>query len=139
MEKESALNYIPQRPPMVMVDDLVFSDEAVTVTDFLVTGDCIFVEQGRLTEVGLMENIAQTCATRIGYLNRHKPVMIGVIGGIKDFEALARVYEGDVLNTKITVCSSVFTATMVDAEIKCNDKVVATCNMKVFVMEGDNN
>ncbi|MCK9303479.1 MAG: pseudouridylate synthase [Bacteroidales bacterium] len=139
MEKEPALKYIPQRQPMVMVDNLVYSDEVVTATDFLVREDCIFVEQGRLTEVGLLENIAQTCATRIGYLNRNQTVKIGVIGGIKDFEVFDCVYVDDILNTKITVCSSVYTATMVDAEIVCNEKMIAKCNMKVFVMEGEKN
>ena len=60
---------IPQRPPFVMIDKLLSCDMVVTTTELEVREDNIFVADGRLTAEGLMENIAQTCAARMGYIN----------------------------------------------------------------------
>ena len=70
----SAEGLIPQRHPIVLVDRLLDSDVEKSVSDFLIREDCVFVEDGRMVSAGLMENIAQTCALRIGYLNRGQKV-----------------------------------------------------------------
>lgn len=57
---------LPQREPFVMVDKLVYFDEKTTTTSFLVREDNLFVENGRLNACALAENIAQTCAARLG-------------------------------------------------------------------------
>ncbi len=44
------------------------------------------VRDGRLSEGGVLENIAQTCATHIGYLSRHLPIRIGVVASVKNVE-----------------------------------------------------
>ena len=61
------LSYIPQRPPFVMVDEIIDSGEKKTCSKFLIKEDNIFVENGFLKEPGLVENIAQTAAARAGY------------------------------------------------------------------------
>ena len=53
---------LPQKPPMVMVDALVEFTELSAVTRLVVRPDNIFVQNGRLAEPGLVENIAQTAA-----------------------------------------------------------------------------
>ena len=60
------LDLIPQRPPMVMVDRLLHCDPVVTETEFTVREENILVENGRMSACGLVENIAQTCAARMG-------------------------------------------------------------------------
>ena len=60
---------IPQKPPFIMIDRLVHFDEVFTRTEFKIVPDNIFVEGGKLLESGLVENIAQTCAARLGYIN----------------------------------------------------------------------
>ena len=62
---------LPQREPFVMVDKLVYFDEKTTTTSFLVREDNLFVENGRLNACALAENIAQTCAARLGYVNKY--------------------------------------------------------------------
>ena len=52
----SITTYIPQRPPMVMVDQILHSDETGTLTQFEVKADNIFIEKGRLAPPGLVEN-----------------------------------------------------------------------------------
>lgn len=131
------LDLIPQRPPIVMVDKVVHFDEIVTVTHFTVRGDCIFVENGELTPNGMVENIAQTCAARIGYINflANEQIRLGFIGAVRNmiFRRSPRV--GETLVTTIRVREEVFRMTLVDAEICVGDEVLATAEMKIALSE----
>ncbi|MBR6160415.1 MAG: pseudouridylate synthase [Bacteroidales bacterium] len=129
-----ALPFIPQRPPMVMVDNLLSCDPITVRTDFRIPTDCIFLRDELLSESGLMENIAQTCAARIGWLNQDKPVRIGVIGSINHFEVFRRPAADEVLQTTVTVANEVFEAIIVHAEIRQEEEMIAQCDMKVFVI-----
>lgn len=134
MERISVLQYIPQRPPMVMVDNIIHCDSVVARTEFTIREDNIFVAERALKECGLLEIIAQTCAARIGYLGADNPVRIGVIGAVKDFNVYAVPAVGDTVETEIVVGSEVFSAVIVGAKVQCGDRVLAECEMKVFVI-----
>lgn len=129
------LRLIPQRPPFVMVDRLLSVDEKTAVTEFAVREDCLFVEDGGLTPYGLIENMAQTCAARIGYINLHSKVMIGVIGAVKGFEVLGSPRVGDVLRTTVTDRESVMGMTMADAEVCGPSGVVARAELKIALRQ----
>lgn len=133
-----AFPLIPQRPPFVLVDNLLSCDEEVVVTDFLIPRDHVLVENGFLSEAGLIENIAQTCAARIGWLNRDKPIPNGVIGAVNNFEHTANPAAGETITTTVTVTASVFEAIIVHAEIHCVGQPIAQCDMKVFVRPIEN-
>ena len=127
------LDLLPQRPPFVLVDCLVdFTPEVVT-TEFRVPADGIFTEDGSLTATGLIENIAQTCATRIGYINyiSHRPVGIGYIGAIRDFAVLRTPLVGELLTTTIRVKEEIFGMTMVDAEVHSGSELLVRAEMKI--------
>ena len=71
---------LPQQEPFVMVSRLVRFDMVRTTTETDILADNIFVENGCLSASGLIENIAQTCAARIGYVNKYifkKGIQIG--------------------------------------------------------------
>lgn len=129
-----AIDYIPQRPPFVLVDNIVDCDDVVIVTDFSVPQEHVLVRQGMLTAPGVMENIAQTCAARIGWMNRNKPVRIGVIGSISKLNIVCLPKVGELLHTKVTVESEVFEATIVHAQTFVDEVLVAECDMKVFLV-----
>ena len=130
---------IPQRPPFVMIDRLVSSDAVFSVTELDVRPDNVFVADGRMTAAGLVENIAQTCAARIGYINLNsgETVKIGVIGSVNNFEVFHTPKVGDVLVTTIEVIEEMFQITMVKAFIKCGDELLAQANMKIALMDMD--
>ena len=130
-----AQDYIPQRPPIVMIDDILLSQDDVFVTNLLVRPDNIFVEDGRLRETGLMENIAQTSAARVGFCSDGAHVPIGVIGGINQFELHRLPEVGQTLVTTIRVVAGVANALVVESTVTCEEELVATCNMKVFITE----
>ena len=81
---DDILTLIPQRPPFVLVDELTSCDEVETVTGYTVTVECPLQNGGVLQPSGLVENIAQSCAARIGYrsLRAGGKVGIGVIGSV---------------------------------------------------------
>lgn len=131
----NAAPYIPQRPPILMVDTFLECSNSLIITSFKIPEDHIFVQNGILRSAGLIENIAQTCATRIGWLNRDKPVKIGVIGSISNLEITSFPVAGQTLITRVDILSEIFEATVVQAEIKCEGETIAHCDMKVFVSD----
>ena len=134
-QAQDILSYIPQRAPFVMVDKLLFSDGAITRSEFLIKEDNIFVENDCLKEPGLVENIAQTAAARAGYISQleNKPVALGYIGAIKNLEIYFLPQTGHKLITEITVENQIFDVTLISGKISCNEKEVAKCEMKIFI------
>ena len=130
---------IPQRPPFVMIDRLVSSDAVFSVTELEVRPDNLFVDNGRMTAAGLVENIAQTCAARIGYikLNSGETVKIGVIGSISNLNIARTPNVGEHLVTTIKLLEEVFQVTLVEAMVKSDDEVLAQCNMKIALTDMD--
>ena len=131
--------FIPQRPPMVMVGKLLSVEGSTTLTSFLVSGDNLFCEGGRLTEAGLIENIAQTAAAGAGYRSvlKNEPPPPGFIGGIKNLVIHSLPVVGDVLITEVTVEHEVFDATVIAGRISVNGKPVAECEMKIFLSKSN--
>ena len=133
--KEDILSLIPQRPPFIMIDKLLYSDETITRASFLVKEENIFVETGEFCEAGLMENIAQTAAARAGYIARleNKPVLAGYIGAAKNLGIKVLPKINDELITEIKIENQVFDFMLISARVYCKGELVATCEMKIFV------
>ncbi len=129
------LPFIPQRPPFVMVDEIINSDEQACVTRFVVSADNIFVKNNALTEPALMENIAQTAAAHTGYLCKQKnePVPVGFIGAVQQLEVFALPAVGDAIETAVTIKNQVLNVTLISGSITCNRLPVAKCEMKIFI------
>ncbi len=129
------LSLIPQQPPFVMIDQLVYSDETVTRCSFIVKEDNVLTIQGKFTEAGLLENIAQTAAARAGYMAQaeNKPVQAGYIGAVKNLEIFSVPLVNDELHTEIKIEDQVFDVTMISGKVWCNDKLLAQCEMKIFM------
>jgi len=136
MFTENISSLIPQKPPFVMVDKLLNSDDTSTQTNFLIKEENVLVVNGELTEAGLMENIAQTAAAREGYiaLSENKPVAVGYIGAVKNFEIFDLPKINDQLVTEIKIKNQVFDATIISGIIMCNDIVIAQCEMNIFTI-----
>ncbi|HLA54244.1 MAG TPA: hypothetical protein VK618_13105 [Flavitalea sp.] len=126
---------IPQRPPFVMIDELLYFDEIRTGTSFIVREDNIFTVGGELTEPALVENIAQTAAARAGHYakSNNAPVMVGYIGAIKDLEILFLPRIGDVLETEIEIVNQIFDVTLIRGVVRLSGREVAKCEMKIFI------
>lgn len=126
---------IPQKPPFVMIDQLLHSDEMVTRSSFRITPDNVFTINGQFTEAGLMENMAQTAAARAGYMAslENKSVEVGYIGSVKNLEIFSLPQTNDSIQTEIKIEDQVFNISMISGRVWCNDKLIAQCEMNIFM------
>lgn len=127
---------LPQQEPFVMVGKLVHFEMTSSTTETVVGEENLFVEDGFFTPCGIMENIAQTCASRIGFYNKyilHKDVQIGYIGAISDYEVFGKAPVGSIITTTVDVLEEVFGMTLATATVRCDDKVIATGQVKLAV------
>lgn len=138
-EDISMRELIPQRPPFVMIDKLLSFDMVFTVTQLEIRDDNVFCKDGRLSAEGLMENIAQTCAARMGYINmtKNEAVKIGVIGSVNNYEVFRLPKVGEVIITTIEMMEEMFQVTMVKATVKCGEETLAQANMKIAIIDQD--
>ena len=131
---------LPQQEPFVMIDTLTHFDRTLTVTETEVKENNIFVDN--FSASGLMENIAQTCAARIGYVNKYilkKGIQLGFIGAVRNFEVVELPQVGTLLTTRVDVKEEVFGMTLAEATIECAGKILVTTEMKIAVKEMENN
>lgn len=130
---------LPQRPPFVLVDALLHFDERTATCCYRVPEDGIFTDNGRLSAAGLMENVAQTCAARLGFHNKYVlkcAVQLGFIGGIRNFNIRRLPRVGEVIVTSINVEENVMGMTLASAVVKSGDETLATTQIKIALMDG---
>lgn len=132
---DNILVLIPQRAPIVMVDEFLGIDNNVSRTRFTVYNDNIFVNNGEFSECGLIEHIAQSAAARVGYIFKSKnlPIPIGYIGSVNNFVIYQNPKVGETINTTIEIIQEVFNITLIQAYCHIDGKEIASCRMKIFL------
>ncbi len=128
---------IPQRSPILMVDQVDDVREQTAQTSLAIRPDNYFIdEDGKLSEPGLIEHIAQSASAFAGYkaleAGASQPP-IGYIGEIKKFHCSCRPSVGTVLHTTVTMGPEVAGVTILNGEVRVGDEIVASTQMKIFV------
>lgn len=135
--KENITHYIPQRSPIVMVDQIIEAGEEFATTTFNIIQENIFCENGFLREPGIIENIAQTAAAHAGYQCslRNIAVPIGYIAAIKNLVIfdLPEIHQS--LTTTIRVTNQIFNVTIIQANTSVGENQICSCEMKVFIID----
>lgn len=129
---------LPQRRPFVMVSGLRSFSMEETVTWFKVINDNTFMDGDVLEADGLIENAAQSCALRIGFINKYilnKPVDIGYVCAVKSFNIFRPAHFGEILVTRIRVADEFGSVLMVDVSISSGDEKIATGSMTIALDE----
>lgn len=126
---------IPQREPMVMIDGLSEVTDDAAVSHFLVREGNTFVNDGALSEAGLLENMAQTAAARSGHVSAlsGQAPPVGFIGGVKGLLVQRLPQVGERLSTRVTVLHEVLNASVVKGAVQVNGEEVAECELKIFI------
>jgi len=129
------IDYIPQKPPIVMVDRIFRSDTNSVLTGFYITENNIFVENGKFNESGLIENIAQSAASGVGLKNvlNGLPIPIGFIGAVKNLHIFSLPVFGTDIYTIIEEIMEVFGITIIQGTVFCETGIIASCEMKVAI------
>ena len=130
---------LPQQEPFVMVGNLISFDEVKTVTETTIAADNIFVDDGRFSASGLIENVAQTCAARIGFVNKFilgNGITIGVIGAVRKLVINSLPAVGQTITTTVEIVSEVFGMTLAKATVTCEGEELLSTEIKISVREG---
>ncbi|MCQ2059899.1 MAG: hypothetical protein MJY71_08775 [Bacteroidaceae bacterium] len=130
-----AQDLLPQKDPMVMIDNLISCDSQTAVALFTVKDGNIFCNNDTFVSAGLLEVFAQTAAARIGWLNRDN-IKIGTIGGVSRLDiSKNKIKIGQKIISTITVLSEMDQALVLDGTITdTKGTVIATCSsLKVFI------
>jgi predicted hotdog family 3-hydroxylacyl-ACP dehydratase len=132
---QSIQNYIPQRKPMVMIDSLIAASDTEAQTELTIRKENIFLAEGRFSESGLTENIAQTAAAQLGYQSARKniSVPIGYIAAVKNLKIMKLPAEGSVITAFIKIINHVLDVTVAEGRVECNDEICCTCEIRIFV------
>jgi predicted hotdog family 3-hydroxylacyl-ACP dehydratase len=135
MLQENILELVPQRAPFLMVDGILESDEKKTITSFHIKEDNILVKDGKLSEAGLIENIAQTAAARAGVtaIQENRPVAIGYIAAVQNLEIITLPATNNTIHTEIIADNEILNVLLISGKATCNGKLLAKCNMKIFI------
>jgi 3-hydroxyacyl-[acyl-carrier-protein] dehydratase len=133
--KSDITAYIPQRPPMVMIDELVQAENVLATTTFKILNENIFTHKGRLTESGLIENMAQTAAALVGYQCRlnNTSVPLGFIAAIKNWKLSTLPKVGSIIETTVRVVNNVLDVTIVEGNVSQDDLQICSCELRILV------
>lgn len=134
LQGEKITEIIPQKPPFVMIDKLLYCDDKMTKTGFMIKEDTIFCDNGVFCEPGLIENIAQTVAASSGYLYKdvEGDIPVGYIAAIKNL----KIYFLPAVNTEIitetVIENEIMGFIIISGKVRCADKIAAECEMRIF-------
>lgn len=129
---------LPQQKPFILVGSITHFDMDCVVTETTISEECIFVENGVMLLPGLIENIAQTCAARIGYVNKYilkKGIQIGFIGAIKNLVSHGMPKVGDVVTTEVRIIEEIFGMVLAKAEVRRKDTLLVSSEIKIALRE----
>lgn len=120
-----------------MVNKLMHFDMQTTTTQTRVDNLSMFTDEGTLSATGLIENMAQTCAARIGYINKYilkRDVQPGVIAAIKNMKVHALPQVSDTITTTVSIAEEVFGMSLLNVEVKnAEGRLIAIAELKMKV------
>ncbi|WP_252730071.1 ABC transporter permease [Zobellia uliginosa] len=139
-------NFLPHRDPMLMASVTPYLDETSVETCFEIKASCIFVKNGYLSETGLIENAAQTCAAIVGQSffddddkDGSKSKVIGYISAVKKVQIMALPKVGETISTKGELVSrydnDAFSSCTIASETFRNGELIVACTLNFLIHE----
>jgi predicted hotdog family 3-hydroxylacyl-ACP dehydratase len=132
---QNAAEFIPQKHPFVLVDELLYADETTSLCSYLIPQNNVFVKDGVYTSSGMVESMAQTAAAGTGYLYKkeNKSVPIGYIGSVQKLEVLDWPPIHSRITMEIKLLTNILQVSLVSASVKWSERIMAHCEMKIFI------
>jgi|TARA_B110000211_G_scaffold114119_1_gene132344 3-hydroxyacyl-[acyl-carrier-protein] dehydratase len=128
---------IPQREPIIMIDEIVNHSDVKTTTSLTINKTNIFVEENIFQSSGLIENMAQSSAARMGIQTNkegNKP-LLGYIASIKNLIVNRLPEVGEKILTEIIIVNKINNIIVIKAEGKVDNIIISSCELKVFIEE----
>lgn len=131
--------YLPHREPLLMVDGIIEMCKEKVITRFSIQADNIFLLNNQLQESGLIENMAQTCASIVGQSffddQSNDTKVIGFITSIKKVNIFSLPHLGQEIITKAKLVSQYENICNVSCETFCEDELLGTAEINLFIQE----
>lgn len=126
---------IPQRAPILMVDDALPWGEHGACSSLRIEQSNWFVSESLLLEAGLIEHIAQSAAAMVGLSCLGQEPKVGYIGDVKDcrIERLPKV--GETVTSYISTIAQIENITLIQAISMVGGETVAQAKIKVFIVD----
>jgi len=146
LEAIDIADFLPHRAPLLMVDNVLALDDSIVETSFKITDDCIFIENNTFTEVGLIENAAQTCSAIVGRsyfddddIKGEGTKLIGFISAIKKVVVKAIPKVGKTIvskaNLKSRFDSEGYSICTLECVVYEGKRELLSCEMNLFIQE----
>lgn len=134
---EGILQYIPQRPPMVMVDSYYGREDDASYTGYTPEEDSLFCEGGFFQETGVIEHIAQSAAVCAGveFIEKGEEIPVGFIGAVSKFNMTRLPSVGQALHTRTREIQKFMDVSLVCSEVELDGEVIATGELKIFLQK----
>ena len=132
---QNAAEFVPQKSPFVFVDKILYVDEGRSLCSFTIGNDNIFLKDGYYSTSGMVESMAQTAAAGTGYLSKkeNKAVPVGYIGAVQKLEVLEWPPANAEITMEIKLLTNILQVSLVSAVVRMGDRVLASCEMKIFI------
>lgn len=98
-------DYLPHRPPMLLIDRIVEVSEHGAVCAATWQADCVLAIDGRVPASATIELVAQTCAIFLGVRGRHAEAspQVGQIGMIAACREVAFAVDSFAIGDRLTI------------------------------------
>ena len=148
--KETDVNinhFLPHRAPMLMIDVLKQLTTTSVTSVFEINSSNVFVENNFFSEVGLIENAAQTCSCIVGqsyFLTRDNEIkenvkLVGFISGIKKATVFTLPMVNQTIKTSATLVSRFDTDDYSICTMKCathqDENLLLESEINLFIQE----
>jgi predicted hotdog family 3-hydroxylacyl-ACP dehydratase len=112
-------------------------EKAEAVTEFVVREDNIFLDDMVLAPAGIMENMTQSCAARMGCINREQKdsIKIGFIGNIRNCAIIRQPRCHETLHTYIEIVEEVLNLTRAHVTTKVGDDIIASAILTIALTD----
>jgi hypothetical protein len=136
ISKEHIENFIPQRPPFVMIDNLLEATGEFFVTDFFILPDNIFIQDGVLREFAMIENIAQSSSAGLTVTTKRsadkRPE--GYLAGLSKLKLYELPRVNDRIYTMVKLVAQFGSMYLLKGENYLSDTKLMECELKLVAV-----
>lgn len=124
---------IPQRPPFVMIDQLLEVNSDSSVASFAVKADNIFLSDGHFEAYGMIENIAQTAAAGMSVTRSLDSGLApeGFLGAMSNAKVTVLPQVGDEIRTETRIIAEIGSLFKVLGNCFVNGQICFTCTLSL--------
>ncbi len=136
---EEIKKLIPQRYPMMMVDEFEEQGENNAVTALKIVADNYFLlTNGDMSVSGVIEHIAQSCSALAGFQARQKASEsqnppVGMIAEVKNFNCTRFPKKGETIHTNVSFGFSFGQMTLAHGISTIGTETIAEVDLKIFM------